>query len=210
MTMRSKFILLAFGSLLAACNTPDVPNAGLASVNQPQIARAVYVFDVATPGGALAPGEAARLDAWFRGLDVRYGDEIHVDGAGPMATDGIAAVATTYGLAVLPGAPVTAGALLPDTTRVIVSRTQAVVPNCPNWTQPSQPNFNNSSMSNYGCAVNSNLAAMVANPEDLIHGREAIGGSDARTATKPVTVYRNAVPTGTKGLQDLSTKKDNK
>ena len=54
--------------------------------------------------------------------------------------------------------------------RVVVSRTRATVPNCPNWSVPSQPNYNNRSMSNFGCAVNSNLAAMVANPEDLVHG----------------------------------------
>ena len=34
------------------------------------------------------------------------------------------------------------------------------------------PTSTTSSMSNYGCAVNSNLAAMIANPEDLVHGRE--------------------------------------
>ena len=28
---------------------------------------------------------------------------------------------------------------------------------------------------NYGCAINSNLAAMIANPDDLVHGREASG-----------------------------------
>jgi pilus assembly protein CpaD len=64
-------------------------------------------------------------------------------------------------------------------------------------------------MSNYGCAVNANLAAMVANPEDLVHGREGSGVGDARTATKAVETYRNATPTGTQGLKDISTKKGN-
>ena len=40
------------------------------------------------------------------------------------------------------------------------------------------------------------------------HGREAGATSDARTATKPVTNYRNAPPTGNTGLMDISTTKD--
>ena len=60
-----------------------------------------------------------------------------------------------------PGAPVTAGAVAPGSVRVIVSRTRAEVPGCPNWSQPSQPNYNNQTMSNFGCGVNSNLAMTV-------------------------------------------------
>ena len=92
---------------------------------------------------------------------------------------------------------------LPGTVRVVVSRNGASVPGCPNWSSaPSQPNFNNQSMSNFGCGVNSALAAQVANPEDLIHGREGLGVADAATATRPVNLYRTTPPTGTKGLQD--------
>jgi pilus assembly protein CpaD len=61
-------------------------------------------------------------------------------------------------------------------------------------------------MSNFGCGVNSNLAAMVANPEDLIHGREGSAVVDAQTASKAVATYRAAPPTGTKGLTEESTK----
>jgi pilus assembly protein CpaD len=61
-------------------------------------------------------------------------------------------------------------------------------------------------MANFGCGVNSNLAAMVANPEDLIHGREGSGVGSTDTASKAVILYKYAPPTGTKGLQDISTK----
>ena len=208
--MRSKFLLLALGSTLAACATsaPDVPSAGMESVNVPVVSRAHYVYDAATYGAALAPGETDRLDGWFRGLGVGYGDNIYVEGEAGLARGQVAEVASRYGLTVLGGAPATGGALRPDAFRVVVSRTEARVPNCPNWSGDSQPNFGNTMAANYGCGVNSNIAAMVANPEDLVHGRESSGLSDARTATKPVSVYRNAVPTGTKGLMDISTKKD--
>jgi pilus assembly protein CpaD len=62
-------------------------------------------------------------------------------------------------------------------------------------------------MSNFGCALNSNLAAMVANPEDLVHGREGSGVGDALTSAKAVGIYRKSEPTGSKGLQDVDTKK---
>jgi pilus assembly protein CpaD len=61
-------------------------------------------------------------------------------------------------------------------------------------------------MSNFGCTVNSNIAAMVANPEDLIHGREGIGTGDVNTAARAVLYYRSTPPTGTKGLQNVNTK----
>ena len=101
----------------------------------------------------------------------------------------------------------TAGAVNPGNVRVVVSRNVASVPNCPNWERKAQPNYNNKMMPNFGCGVNTNLAAMVANPEDLIHGREGSGVGDASTAARAINVYRTTPPTGSKGLQDISTSK---
>ena len=210
--MRSKLLIIALGAGLTACNAPDMPRQGLSAVHVPVVSRTNYVFDAAAPGGALAPTEAARLDGWFRGLDVRYGDSVFVDGfdaSGPARAQ-IAELAGAYGLLVSAGAPITAGEIMPGTVRVVVSRTVASVPNCPDWrSSPSQPNFNNQSMSNFGCSVSSAMAAQVANPEDLIHGQEGLGVADARTATKPVNVYRTTPPTGTKGLTQIDTKGGN-
>jgi len=207
--MRSNFSLVLLAAL-SGCSLgmPDEPARGLAAVNVPVVQRADYAFDAVAPGGSLAPGEAARLNAWFAGLDLGYGDSIYVDGP---YSDGaryeVAQIAGQYGLLVSPSAPVTAGAIPPGMVRVIVSRTRASVPGCPNWSVPSQPNYLNRSTSNFGCAVNSNLAAMVANPQDLVHGREGSGVGDNLVATKAVGAYRKAEPTGTQGLQDISTKK---
>jgi pilus assembly protein CpaD len=209
-TMRSKFALLVVAAALTGCSyTPhDLPDRGLAAVNVPVVTRAEYVFDAAAPDGSLAPGEAARLNAWFSGLDLGYGDSIYVDGLyADAARSDVAQVAGSYGMMVGAGAPVTSGAVVPGTVRVVVSRSRATVPYCPNWSVPAQPNYNNRTMSNFGCSVNSNLAAMVANPEDLVHGREGSAVGDALTSAKAVGSYRRAEPTGTKGLQDISTKK---
>ena len=118
----------------------------------------------------------------------------------------VARVAGTYGMLVQSGAPVTVNPIAPGLVRVVVARTKATVPNCPNWSVPAQPNHENRTMSTFCCGVNSNLAAMVANPQDLVHGREGTGVVDAATAARAVQQYRNATQTGTKGLQDISTK----
>jgi pilus assembly protein CpaD len=211
--MRSKFLLIALGSALAGCQTaqgPDVRASGLAPVNIPVVTSTDYVFDAAAPGGALAPGESDRLNGWFQGLGLGYGDTVYVDaGYAPSARGQVAAVTGRYGLLVTQGAPVTAGAVQPGSVRVVVARRRAVVPNCPNWSVPSQPDWNNKTMSNYGCGVNSDLAAMVANPEDLLHGRESSPVTDTLSATRAVEMYRNKALTGAGGLQAVSPKGGN-
>ena len=203
--MRSKLLLIALCSAVAACNTPDIPDKGVAAVNVPVVTTADYVVDAAAPGGVLAPGESQRLDGWFQGLGLGYGDTVYVDSAaGETARRQVATVAGRYGMLVSPGAPVTMGVVQPDTVRVVVSRRSAVVPGCPNWSVPAQPNYQNRTMSNFGCGVNSNLAMMVANPEDLVHGREGSGVIDANAAIKAVQFYRQQVPSGSKGLQAVS------
>ena len=209
-TMRSKFLLIALGSALAGCNTTDrndVPSAGIEAVNVPVVTSVDYVFNAAAPGGALAPGEGQRLNGWFQSLDLGYGDSVYVDGGyAPTAHEQVAAIAAKYGMFVAAGAPVTAGAVQPGSVRVVVARRRASVPGCPNWRQLSQPDWNNRSLPNSGCGVNSNLAAMVANPEDLIHGREGASINDTTAATRAVEMYRTKPLTGQGALQSVSSK----
>lgn len=208
--MASRTAVLLIGAALGGCayHPGPAPEAGNAPVNVPVVSRADYAFDAAAPGGELPASEANRLDAWFRSLDLRYGDEVYIDsspysgGAKAQAAN----VAGRYGLFISPGAPVTQGSVAPGTLRIVVSRKIATVPNCPNWERPSQPNYNNKMMPNLGCGVNSNLAMMIANPDDLIHGREGSGTVDAVVAARAVDSYRKQTPTGEGGLKDISTK----
>jgi pilus assembly protein CpaD len=190
--MRKLPIILIASAVLAGCgHTPeDQPSRGLAAVNVPVVARSDFAFDVSAPDGSLSPGEAERLDTWFRSLGLGYGDTVYVDGGDGPARGQIASIAGRYGLLLGSGAPLTAGAIPPGAVRVVVSRTRVSVPGCPNWSDAAQPNFQNRTMSNFGCAVNANLAAMVANPVDLIHGREGNAYSDAATGAKAIDLYR--------------------
>lgn len=217
--MASKTALLLVAVALSGCaHQPGGPSpaAGAEPVNMPVVSRASYVFDVAAPNGSLSSAEAGRLDAWLQSLDLRYGDSVYIDGGyAEAARSQIAAIAGNYGMLISVGSPVTAGAVSPGGVRVIVTRSVASVPNCPNWSTPSSPNYNNKTMPNFGCGVNSNMAAMVANPDDLIHGRDGGGVGDAVAATKAVEMYRNWPLTGiTPGqslrpLVDTNTKKGN-
>ncbi len=207
--MARKSALIIVAAALSACqHVPyDQADRGVEAVNVPVVTRNDFALDVAAPDGSVPASEAARLDAWFRSLQLGYGDTIHVDGAyADAARNDVARVAGQYGLLLSNGAPVTQGSIPSGSVRVVVSRTRAEVPNCPNWSVPSNPNYNNRTMSNYGCAVNSNLAAMVANPEDLIHGREGDPYVDAAAASRGIGVYYSTPPTGKKGLQDVNTK----
>ena len=213
--MRTKLMIALLATTLAgpalADERKDNPSRGLESLNVPVVSRSDYAFDAAAPDGSLPPSEQYRLDAWFAGLNLGYGDHIYVEGAyADAARSDVARVAGRYGLLVSSGAPVSPGAVALGGVRVVVSRTVASVPNCPNWHEESQPNLGNHNMSNYGCGVNSNIAAMVADPNDLVWGRQGTGVGDAVTSSRAIQSYRNAKPTGENGLLEINTKKDGK
>jgi len=183
-------------------------NRGVESVHQPVVQRSDYILDVSDNG--LDPAESARLQQWFDMIGLGYGDRVSIDtSAGAVGSNAdIAAVVGRFGLFVSPGSPATQGAIAPGNVRVVVSRSTASVSGCPDYSQLSQPNFTAAASSNYGCAINSTLAAMVANPEDLIRGQDA-HGSSADTAAKAIRVWRNADPTAKNGLKIESTKGGN-
>lgn len=201
-------LAILIAALPGAAAHADRFNRGVASIHQPVVQRSDYVMDVS--GNGLDPAEASRVAQWFDAIRVGYGDHIGIDTSvsTSASNNDIAAIAGRYGLFVSEGAPVTEGAIVPGNVRIVVSRSTASVPNCPDYSLPSQPNFTAAASSNYGCAMNSTLAAMVANPEDLVRGQEA-RGSSAETAAKAIRVWRNADPSATKGLKIESVKGGN-
>jgi pilus assembly protein CpaD len=195
---------LAPAALVAGCS--GTPNRGLESVHQPVVSRVDYAFDLDAAGGTLAGGEAARLDGWLRTMRLGYGDQVAIDTGRPdqegtdtrvdPAADQIADVVARFGLLVSGPAPVTPAPLTPGTLRVVVSRMRAAVPGCPDWSRNITNDFEGHTHSNYGCASNANLAAMVANPADLVRGQEGASVTDAAAASKAIDTYRKATPTG--------------
>jgi pilus assembly protein CpaD len=176
-------------------------NHSLYSENQPVVHRTDYAFDVDGSGGGIPATEMVRLANWFDSIQLRYGDRVSIDqGYAGGARDDLVRLLAEYGLLLTEGSPVTAGSVAPGSVRVIVSRATASVPGCPNWRKAKLSGAPNSTDSNYGCSVNSNLAAMIADPNDLVLGQEGSASSDPRTAEKAIKVYREKAPTGSGGL----------
>ncbi|MBX7458005.1 CpaD family pilus assembly protein [Qipengyuania sp. 1NDH17] len=192
---------------LGACGGVNMDNRTLYSVKQPVVERSNYVLDVNTTSEGLPISEQQRLAGWFESMGLRYGDRVSIDdGSANLAVrDDVAAIAGRYGIMVAEGAPVTAGAGNPGQARVIITRTSASVPGCPDWSHTAEENELNSTNPNYGCSVNSNLAAMVANPEDLVVGQQGSGETIVTTHTKAIETYRDQEPTGKAGLPQVST-----
>ena len=207
MKTRNLATLIALGITVSACG--GTGGRGLESVNQPVVSRADYAFDVNTGASGLAGGDAARLSGWFDALQLGYGDKVSVDLGGNYndgeARRAIASIAAQYGLLLEDVAPALSGDVAPGGARVIVSRMKASVPSCPNWKGSGEPTFGNKTSSNYGCATNSNLAAMIADPEDLIRGRTGNSTTDAASSAKAVMMYRTQKPTGEGGLKSETT-----
>lgn len=175
-------------------------NPSITSVNEPVVQRTDYVLDLAA-GGGMAPSELDRLHGWFQTIGIGYGDTISVDDGGvadPAVRDEIARAAGAYGLLLSDAVPVTTGPVQPGSVRVILSRTTASVPGCPMW-DASEIGARITTSPNYGCAVNSNIALMVANPSDLVVGQSGGATVDAAAASRAIQTYRTRALTGAGG-----------
>lgn len=201
-------LALSLAAGLGACNTTsgEMANGSLNSVNQPVVERNNYTLDLMASTSGLTVPEQARLRDWFEILDLGYGDRISIDDplASAAVREDVAAVAGRYGLMVENGAPVTVGYVDPGNVRVVVTRSTARVPNCPNWSDHANGNLGNNTSPGYGCSVNGNLAAMIADPEHLLEGAKGTGETVVMSSTKAIETYRETPPTGGGGLPAVS------
>jgi pilus assembly protein CpaD len=190
---------------LAACGGMPT-NKTLYSVKQPVVERTNFTFDVSANAGGLPISEQQRLNGWFETMDLRYGDRITLDDPtmNPAVANAVNDLASRYGIIVKGSAPATAGAVAPGMVRVVLTRSSASVPGCPDWSAKSDMNYTNGLSPNHGCANNSNLAAMVADPEDLLEGRKGSSETLITTSNKAIKSFRDAPPTGAGGLQEAT------
>ncbi|MCP1470598.1 pilus assembly protein CpaD [Sphingobium sp. OAS761] len=207
LSIRTLGALAVLALPLTACVT-DSPNRSMESVHQPVVSYASYTYDVqAGPGDTLTAPEARRLDDWFTSIDLGYGDQVAIvsDGYyGPALRDGIANVAARRGLLVGEDSSAAAGVAPQGSVRLIVRRATASVPGCPDWRSKVETDPSLGTSSNYGCATNGNLAAMIANPEDLVRGQ--VSDSELRVATsnRAISTYREKTPSGSGELKQVT------
>lgn len=205
--MASRLALgLALAAALSGCGAM-ADNRLLDSVHQPVVAHRQYQLDLATGPDGLGAEGRGRLEGWFGALGLRYGDRIAIDDplGNPATRAEVKSTAARYGLLIGATPPITQGYVNAGTVRIVVLRAAASVPHCPDLTTRSETNFKNATSSNYGCAVNSNLAGMVANPDDLLSGAHGQTLTSADTADKAIWLHQSAVPTGQAGVTKNST-----
>ncbi|GGZ06314.1 CpaD family pilus assembly protein [Novosphingobium colocasiae] len=202
-------LVLSLGLTLGACggisgNRSMYPTPE----HMPVVEKVNYTLDVSTGGSGLAYGEQRRLGDWFETMNVKYGDKVYLDDPthNPSTRTAVEALATRYGAQLGAEAPVTDGYIRSGAARVVVTRAKASVKGCPDWSTRNDFNPNNGLSGNYGCATNANLAAMVADPEDLLRGADTQGNTVVMSSSKALDSYRKQTPSGAEGIAATSSK----
>lgn len=190
----STALVAALGLSLSACGA-NTANRTVNSERQPVVERTHYVLDLNTAGsGGLSTTEKGRLAGWLDALDLGYGDRVAIDdptySSSAAVRAAVEAEVAEYGLLVSDLAPITEGQVPSGAIRIVVSRSTASVPGCPDWSHMSHTDFQARTSANYGCGTNGTMAAMIANPEDLVRGQSTQEDNQAR-ASKAIRAYRD-------------------
>lgn len=193
--MKRPLYLLAIPVMLAlaACRPGAAEYTATEAPKELRVDSAATAVNLAfSPGSAqLAPGEAARLQRLALSGDISPSDRVTVmTGGDPRLRElriaSISRELLQYGIA--PTAS-SLGAVGRDRVIVSVGRYVVTPPACPDWSQDPASDFTNAKSSNFGCAMATNLGMMVANPADLIGGRE-LAHADATPAVNAVVRYQ--------------------
>jgi pilus assembly protein CpaD len=192
--------ILAMAAVLAGCasesrqplepeRTTEMPNAIEVSVSQRTLA---VHFD---PGEtAPRPKDVAALNVLLATGDIVSGDEVRIERATSVIADAraraLAGALARQGLRTTMAAP---GGAPDGELRLLIEHAVATVPRCPNWTKPPGNDFENTLHSDFGCAVAIDLAAMVADPRDLVEGRP-LAPVVGDAAIWPMNRYRTGAP----------------
>ncbi len=204
---RAMLLVLTLPLALAGCG--GLPhNATLYSPHQAEVSHTSLSLDLPASAEGLAPAQRQQLAEWFAAMDLRYGDRVTVaDPLNRQATRAaVADVAADFGMAQTLSEPELAQGMATGWLRVILTRASAHVPHCPDWSGNAASNPRNATSTNYGCATNSNLAAMVANPDDLLHGATATGLTGSMSVEKAISAWRTAPPTTPGTAKDSTTR----
>ncbi len=193
MRIISMALITALGLSVTACGSTTA-NRSVYSERQPVVSKANYVLDLSAGNGGLSSAEQSRLAGWFDALELGYGDRVAIDdpnySTSPVAKAAVEAIVARYGLLISDTAPITDGYVPAGLMRVVVSRTSASVPGCPDFSHRSHTDFQVRTSENYGCGTNSTLSAMIADPEDLVRGQNK-AGEDQTRASKAIRAYRD-------------------
>jgi|GEM_PF-421739 len=72
---------------------------------------------------------------------------------------------------------------------IVLERYLVTPPACPDWSRRTGVDYANRPHTNFGCATQTNLGLMIANPRDLVRGRE-LGPADGAHQANGIVRYR--------------------
>jgi len=190
-----------FAAVLAGCTTtgPKEPLDGVRTTEAPN------AIEVSVTQRTLAvhfdPGETAprakdleALNVLLASHDIAQGDAVRIERATSVLADararGLAGALARQGVRPTVAAP---GGAPEGELRLVVEHASATAPNCPNWTKPPGNDSANTLPSDFGCASAIDLAAMVADPRDLVEGRP-LAPVVGDAAVWPMHRYRSGAP----------------
>jgi len=196
---------------LAACDTPfpetqnDYVPVSSTERFPIEVAKGPVKFDVPTANGALNAQQKDTIVRFAQQAQSNYASTIHVrrpsgGGRGAAVAGAIQRILIKQGV---PNSMIVQSTYSGDAqSPVVVSyiRTWAVTQECGNWDEDLAVTYSNSGYANFGCAVQSNVAAMVANPNDLVMPRTETPSDPMRRSTV-MNKYREGVPTNTQPPQ---------
>jgi pilus assembly protein CpaD len=198
-------IPIALALILGACATPPDKMADEGPVPTPHepvvsFQKRILVVHFAPDSETPEPGQISALNVLFGTGELAQGDHVLIQRPpGELAqvrADLLSAGLVREGLSPSRAMDATVGA---SELRLVVEHAIASAPGCPDWTKSTIENFANTVHSNFGCATAANLAAMVADPRDLLNGRP-MGPVVGDAATAPMHRYRTGkLPTLTSG-----------
>jgi pilus assembly protein CpaD len=199
-TLSGAAALLALAALSAGCSTTGTSDVDPAAFDYRErhpimISEEPEVFEIRV--GMNGPALSPAIEAALRDYVVEY----RVHGTGSMtiqvptaSANEIAAASTGravhYAL-VRAGVPHGRIQVAPyhvgdhsqvASVRVSYLRVKAVAPRCGVWPEKVPSRFDNAQLHNFGCATQQNLAAMVANPADLVRPQPTTPASGTRRA----------------------------
>ena len=195
---------------LAACSAqPIYPEAaGIEKVNQVEWKMERHAVDFGFGRATPSTAEIAALDRFVRPYVNDTAVRVYVDGAPAAAGAALAqqreqvlsawleAKGFRPGL-IVEGVPGAVPATDPARAVVYVGRYDVVLPDCPDWRKQTGADFTNTHSSNHGCATTVNFARMLADPGDLVQGRDP-GPSDGERRAAAVKNYREAAKSDAK------------
>jgi len=182
--MRIKTIIAAL-VLVTGCTNVERSEYEQDVNNRVDVATFAHQVSFEGAGDRLTANEFDRLNNFLVMINIGYGDRIELSGGTPGQRSAINDYLRPLML------PVRAYPNLGVSEVLTVSVVRHVVsaPSCGNWSKPSDMDLGNAPGPDFGCSTNSALAAMVANPADLLGG-EDLQPFDAEYETYKLRKFR--------------------